>query len=292
MRKLLPIFSLLLFGCAAQSVSIQHETTVKEYLEQTSQALLRPGTGENWKPDTAKAREIQRRKAELAALVEDANWVLVLDWALSGPLPDDTKQMLRGLHESYAARSPHEQIANQVEELLPKIQDDRLRRELKKLANRSWDRDVRAHGHAPAQTLQASLQLSPIVRADGNPPLQTTVPDSLTLDQSKNRVDTLISHGHYLEALRRLETIEDKAGTDWTKGRRKNLGDRYCEERRSAAAGAFATARRTKTNSLRLQYLKQSKAELDSCLYEFPDAAVSEKARRNRELVEKELNGL
>ena len=107
MRKLLPIFSLLLFGCAAQSVSIQHETTVKEYLEQTSQALLRPGTGENWKPDTAKAREIQRRKAELAALLEDANWVLVLDWALSGPLPDDTKQMLRGLHESYAARSPH-----------------------------------------------------------------------------------------------------------------------------------------------------------------------------------------
>src|SRR5690606_9818834 len=125
--------------------------TLEETVNQLSAALLRHTTGTAWRPQAERAREIQRRRPELSALVEDADWVLALTAALESPLPTDTKAHLRRLHESYAARAPHAEIARQVNALLPAITDESLPRELKKLANRSWDRERRGPAAPSAQ---------------------------------------------------------------------------------------------------------------------------------------------
>lgn len=290
----------LVTGCATTSPvnpAPAANQTLPEYVNQTSQALLKPGSGENWKPDTARAHEIQAHRSELSMLVEDAGWIIALADALNGPLPDDLKNKLRRLHENYASDASHPLIAKQVEELLPQIHEDRLRKELKKLANRSWDRDrkngkrgtdssVRASGRDP-QKLRLVQPESSSVRAVREPPQPVTADTSI--EQTKNRVDSLMAQGHYLAALRILEMIEDKAGVIWVSQHRKNLGNRYCEEHRAAAAVAFMAARKAKKDSDRIQSLRQSRAELDSCLYLFPDSPLSEKVRRNRALVEKEL---
>ena len=139
---------------------------------------------------------------------------------------------------------------------------------------------VRAINKSPQQRTDTTT-----VRADNNPPQPDT-----SIQQSKNRVDSLVSQGRYLEAMRATEVIEDKTDVEWVKNRRQNIGNRYCEDRRSLAVNSFVAARKAKRDSLHDQYLRQSLADLDSCLFEFPDAPVSEKVRRNRALVEKELH--
>jgi hypothetical protein len=270
--------------------------TLQEFVEQMSRALLKSGVGGDWQSSGERAREIQRHKPELSALVEDAGWCLALADALDGPLPDDVKKRLRYLHESYSMEVAHDEIVKQVNGLLPSIQDERLRKELKKLANRSWERDKRAGKFKePLATVKPdSLTAPPPPKPDSAPVAMTThaaqppVPDS-SLKAAKDRVDTLILHGHYLEALRAVESIEDNAGADWVKDHRQRLGDRYCEERRMAAATTYAAARKTTNDSTRIPLLRQSLGALDSCLFHFPDASVSAKVRRNKEMVEKEL---
>jgi hypothetical protein len=117
--------------------------TLEAAIAQLSEALLKAPPGTAWKPQAEHAREIQQNRPELAALVEDADWVLTLSGELSGPRPAGQKAGLRRLHERYAAHAPHTEIAAQVNALLADIQDEHLRRELKKLANRSWERERR-----------------------------------------------------------------------------------------------------------------------------------------------------
>ena len=110
-----------------------------------------------------------------------------------------------------------------------------------------------------------------------------------SLAEAKDRVDTLAARGRYLEALRALEALEDRAEADWVGEKRRGLGGRYCEERRAAAASSYASARKAAADSVRIRFLRQSLGALDSCLFHFPDASVAGKVRRNREVVEKEL---
>ncbi len=293
------------------------KVTVQEMIEQLSRAMLKAGADGDWQAATDRAHEIERHRLELSSLVEDAGWCLALADALQSPLPDEVKQRLRHLHESYMQGAPHDQIVNQVNALLPVISDDRLRREMKKLANRSWERDKLRGGlpvpsaTVPADTTGAALVPAPANSAPASlatPAAPTApdtsvhtsaaaapagaspaLPDSVLLD-AKNRVDTLASHGSYLEALRVLESVSDQAGADWVKQRRQTLGDRYCEERRAAAASSYAAARKAADDSARVRGLRQSVAALDSCLFNFPDAPVAAKVRRNRDMVEKELH--
>lgn len=241
--------------------------------------------GENWKPDTGLAHEIQRYKSELSALVEDANWVLALASALEQPLPEGVKKDLRRLHADYAAGAPHDSIAAQVIDLLPKVKEERLRKEMKKLANRSWDRAQRS----AKIEIKAPAPSPPKPESDNHPVIPSAFSDS-SLKETKDRVDSLSSRGYYLEALRVLETVEDQADADWIRDRRQNMGKRYCEDRRNAAALAFISARKTSSDSARVRYLRQSLSALDSCLFQFPDAPVAPKVRRNRALVNKELS--
>ncbi len=268
--------------------------TLQDMIAQMSRALLR-AQDTAWKPEINRAREIVKHTPELSALIEDANWVVALSAALDGPLPADVKKKLRQLHKSYASGASQEEIARQVNALLPKINEESLRKELKKLANRSWDRDkrsgkmdsVRTDVHPPRQGDTTKATASPqqiILTKSALPGLEQ---DSLR--ETEYRIDSLISKGSYIEALRVLETVEDQASPKWLREHRQNLGNRFCEERRNNAALAFIAARRTKVDSVRVRYLTQTLASLDSCLFQFPDAPVSEKVRKNRALVEKEL---
>lgn len=297
--------------------------TLQDMVAQMSRALLLAGVDTAWKPEVHRAKEIVKHTPELSALIEDANWILALSAALDGPLPADVKKKLRQLHKSYANGAAQDEIARQVNALLPKINEESLRKELKKLANRSWDRDKRSGKMDSAQTVPLPSfpaktrvplpQLPPpkkmdSVRADVPPSRQidttkaTASPQPITpvksspvgqeqdsLRETEYRIDSLISKGSYLEALRVLETVEDQASPKWLREHRQNLGNRFCEERRNNAALAFIAARRTKVDSVRIRYLTQTLASLDSCLFQFPDAPVSEKVRKNRALVDKEL---
>ncbi len=270
--------------------------TLQEMAEQMSKALLFV-EDTNWNPETDRAHEILKHKPELAELAEDANWVITLSNALDGTLPANVKKQLRSIHENYSKGGSHQDIARQVNTLIPKVNDEHLKKELKKLANRSWDRDKRA-----------GKMDSTSVRADNHPPQQmdttkSTPPQKATpiksaaslpaqqdsLKETSDRIDSLSSKGNYLEALRVLETVEDQAGANWVLERRQSLGNRYCEDRRNVAAASFITARKSNVDSTRVRYLRQSLSQLDSCLFQFPDAKIADKVRRNRALVEKEL---
>ncbi len=274
--------------------------SLQEVTEQLSRALLHTGANEDWKPATDRAREIQKHRTDLAALVEDANWVLALSTALEGTLPDDVKKRLRHLHESYARRDSHDAIVLQVNTLLPKVGDESLRRELKKLANRSWDRDKRAAATAsmaspaaPAKTpVQTALPaIAPVPASPSSAPdKQDSTAPSPSLKETEAGIDSLSALGEYLEALRVLETVEGQADAKWIAARRQTLGNHYCEDRRNAAAASFIAARKATRDSARVQDLQQSLSALDSCLLQFPDAPVAAKVRRNRVLVQKELS--
>jgi hypothetical protein len=65
--------------------------------------------------------------------------------------------------------------------------------------------------------------------------------------------------------------------------------ERYCAERRTEAAQAFASARSATDDSTRTLFLKRSLARLDDCLRRHPESGEAEKARQNRMRVEQEL---
>jgi hypothetical protein len=275
--------------------------TLRELVEQLSRALLKSGADGDWKGAADRAREIQRHRPDLTSLVEDAGWCLALAEALEGPLNPDLKKRLRFLHDSYALEVPHDDIVKQVNGLLSAVEDDRLRREMKKLANRSWERDKRrGRFKEPAAAVRPDTVKAP--GAEAGPSLPPPVPappgesgmpglpvDPAAAQEEKNRVDTLALRGEYLAAARILETLEGRAESGWIQDARKRLGSRYCEERRTAAAASFSAARKAQNDAARVGSLRQSLQALDSCLFHFPDSPVSAKVRRNREIVEKEL---
>jgi hypothetical protein len=151
---------------AAQPLRIAPEDSGKLTLEaavsKLSEALLKAPPGTAWKPQAEHAREIRQNRPQLSALVEDADWVLTLSGELEGPRPAGQKAGLRRLHERYAASAPHAEIAAQVNALLVDIEDEHLRRELKKLANRSWERERRTPvaAKAPEKIAAPSLPAS------------------------------------------------------------------------------------------------------------------------------------
>lgn len=131
--------------------------SLEEAVVQLSKAVLNAPAGAAWKPQAAHAEEIRRFRPQLSELVEDANWIITLSGELNGPRPAGQKAGLRRLQESYAADAPHAEITSQVNALLADIQDEQLRRELKKLANRSWERERRG----PVKPSQVDTTITP-----------------------------------------------------------------------------------------------------------------------------------
>lgn len=251
--------------------------TLEETVNQLSAALMRYTPGTPWRPEAERAREIQRRRPELSALVEDAEWVLALAAALDGPLPADTKNHLRLLHESYAARAPHAEVARQVNALMPSVPEESLRREIKKLANRSWDRERRG-GNAGFVKPAAATQPPPATSVTPPPPATPAtpalpVPAPASPPAARSPVP---------------DSLSSAAATDGTDGDAVTP-ERFCAERRADAAVAFAQARASADSAARAQRLQHSLDLLDACISRYPDSPEAEKARQNRDRVRQEM---
>ncbi len=245
--------------------------TLEETVHQLSAASMRYTAGTSWRPEVERAREIQRRRPELSALVEDADWVLALAAALEGPLPADTKNHLRAVHESYAAHAPHADVARQVNALLPAVSEDALRRELKKLANRSWDRERRG-GNAAAVKPAVTPPPAPATPVTPPTPAAPSLPDPVPAPPPapSSTGDSLAQDP---------TSIDDTTMTP----------ERFCAERRADAALAFAQARASADTVARTQRLRHSLDLLDECITRFPDSPEAAKARQNRDRVRQEL---
>lgn len=247
--------------------------TLEETVNQLSAALMRHTAGAPWRPEVERAREIQRRRPELSSLVEDAEWVLALSAALESPLPDDAKARLRRVHERYAAQAPHTEITTLVHETLalPAVSDESLRRELKKLANRSWERERRAKAspnRAPKKETTAPARPVPPAAAPApslpDPPPAPPAPPPAVADT--------------------VTTEAPEAATDTSM-----TAERFCAERRADAALAFAQARATADTAARERHLRNSLSLLDECIARYPGTPEAAKAEQNRERVEQEL---
>jgi hypothetical protein len=231
--------------------------TLGAVVDRMSQSLLRAPEGSTWKPEAGRAVEIRDSRTDLSILVEDAEWVLALQTALDGPLPAEDKARLRRLHERYAAHAPHAEIAAQVTTLLGTIRDENLRRELKKLANRSWERERR---HGTRAAIEPAKAAAPASVASSTPSLPIDVPGTpAPSNASADSSDTGLAP------------------------------ERYCADRRAEAARAFADGRNATDATTRERLLRQSIASLDACITRYPDAAEAAKARQNRARVAGEL---
>jgi hypothetical protein len=231
--------------------------TLGAAVDRMSQSLLRAPEGSTWRPEAARAVEIRDSRTDLSILVEDAEWVLALSTALDGPLPAEDKARLRRLHERYAAHAPHAEIAAQVTTLLATVRDEGLRRELKKLANRSWERERRHGARAASEPPKAALP-APVPSSTPSLPM-----DAPTVPAPANALADSSDSGLAPE--------------------------RYCADRRAEAARSFAEGRNASDGAARERLLRQSIASLDACITRFPDAAEAAKARQNRARVTGEL---
>ncbi len=253
--------------------------TLAEAVDQLSAALLRNVPETAWRPESERAREIRRHRGELSFLVEDAEWVLSLAAALEGSLPETDKRRLRRLHEAYAAEAPHADVAAQVNALLADIRDERMQRELKKLANRSWERERRAGTTGePAPKPVVPVPVPPVPE-DATPAPTAPVTPAPSIPEFLAAPPDAPAAGDTPV----IDTADIPAPLT-------TPPERYCEDRRTAAARAFASARAATDPDARRRFLEQSLEQLDDCLNRHPETEAAEKARRNREMVQRELN--
>jgi len=254
--------------------------------------------------DKARSRnhEIVLNRQLLSYAIEDALWSLALIDALESPgLPVATKRKLRSLHEAYLNQAPHAEIIRQVNGVLAEIPDEKLRQQLKKLANRAWERDRRTVS-TDERMLERPSEAKPFEPA--NPPQDTGLAESAVTPSLENppapvngtadqaQVDSLIRLGQYLPALASLESMDSASQGEFIRDRRQRAGERYCDEKRRSAADNYKKARSAKSNPEKLAWLRKTNAVLDSCLFYFPQTSVGAKVKRNREMVQAEIQKL
>lgn len=276
-----------------------------ELIAHLDHLTLKAASAGDWDGASERSRELLAQRRALSRLLEDASWVLILASAMQGPEPESVRRSLWRLHESYTLQVDHAELVHQVQALLKEVRDPILKKELKKLANRSWDRQKEKEGRPP--TVEPLKEEKP-EPTEVPPPVETlppagsaSLPDwdagsdaGKTLTDSgatalQSQVDTLILQGRYLDAAGALKRLEGQASTEWVKDRRETAGSRFCEEKRKVAAKSFAQSRRAADAPTREALLRRTLVELDSCLFHFPNASVAPKVRRNRDIVEKDL---
>jgi hypothetical protein len=303
-------------GERVYSIGDRDNLTLQEVLtaaNKSAQKLLLDG-------ELAKAKERNREivinRPTLSFAVEDAQWGLALADALEAPgIPETIKRKLRALHESYYHEAPQDEIVKQVNVLLAEVADEKLRQHLKKLANRAWERDRRAN-RLPQGSKKAAVQDTAPAPAAVPAQVATGVAaktDTSKPDQPKTEdgqgvagdvvkpasgpsetasIDSLIGAGKYVQALRGLEALDANSHAEFIRERRMRAGERFCDDRRRSAAESYKKARSAAAEAMKSQLLRQTAADLDSCLFYFPETSVGAKVRRNREMVEDELKKL
>jgi hypothetical protein len=280
------------------TITSEEKLSLQEVIHSAAQAADKAAREGDWEKARARWKEIAGSKAAVAFIIEEAQWGLILSDALQSSSPDSIKKRLKDLNESYLADIGHEEIGKQVKALLEIVTDVKLQRELKRLANRSWERDKKAGRiTAQAQQAQAAAALAGTVppgspaAAPADPsaaaPSEPAGPDAAAITAE---ADSLAAKGKYVAALKALE----KAGAEqsWVKDKKTAIGDRFCEEKRRTAANAFKDFKKAAAEADKRALLRRTASELDSCLFYFPDLSVAQKVRKNRDMVETELKKL
>jgi hypothetical protein len=273
------------------SITNEDKLSLQEVLRSASLAATKAAHENDWDRAKARWKEIVGSKQAVTWTMEEAQWGLALAEALESSLPEATKKKLIELNENYAAEKPQDEIGKQVKDMLEEVQDEKIRRELKKLANRAWERDKRA-GRLAASAVGDTGSVQTATAGMASPALKASEPaqGAAPADSAAAAlVDTLTAQGKYLLA---LKAIERAGNQPWAKEKKARVGDRFCEEKRRDAAGSFKDFKKAPTDSLRRISLKRTAGDLDSCLFYFPDISVAEKVRRNREMVEGEMKKL
>jgi hypothetical protein len=289
-------------GERVYTITDEERLSLQEVIRSAEQAADKAAREGDMDKARARWKEIVGSKSAVTFTMEEAQWGLTYSDAMQSSLPDSVKRKLKDLNENYQSEAPYDEIGKQVKALLEIVPDVKLQRELKKLANRAWERDKKAGRiSAQAQQAQAAAAAAGTVppgespdtvkpsagapAAAGNEPsAQQAGPESAAIAAE---ADSLAAKGKYVAALKSL----DKAGPDqaWVKDKKNQIGDRFCEDMRRMAAGSFKDFKKASNDSLRRIHLKRTAADLDSCLFYFPELPVAQKVRKNREMVEGEM---
>ena len=141
-------------GERVYTITNETKLSLQEVIRSAAEAAEKAAQEGDWDRARDRWKEITQSRQAVTFTMEEAQWGLVLADALQSALPDSTKRRLKSVNESYMADIGHEEIGKQVKTLLETVPDVKLQRELKKLANRSWEKDKKA-GRISAQTQQA-----------------------------------------------------------------------------------------------------------------------------------------
>jgi hypothetical protein len=280
------------------TVSDGDKLSLQEVVLSAAQAADKAAREGDWEKARDRWKEIVQSRTAVAFTMEEAQWGLTLSEALqSQALPDSLKKRLRDVNESYLADAGRDEVGKQVKALLEIVPDVKLQRELKKLANRAWEKDKRAGRIGPqsAQTAAAGTVPPPdTAKAQEPAPAESSASASPQAGGDAAAItaeaDSLAGKGKYVAALKALE----RGGPEqsWVKDKKTKIGDRFCEEKRRNAANAFKDFKKANSEAAKRNLLSRTAAELDSCLFYFPDLSVTGKVRKNREMVETELKKL
>lgn len=306
-------------GERVYTITSEDKLSLQEVVHAASIAAEKNAREGDWDKARSRWKEMVQSKAAINLALDDAQWGITLVDALQSSLADSLKKKLKDVNESYVDELNQAEIARQVKVLLEQISEVKIQRELKKLANRAWERDKKGGRLTGAQELAASSAAAQSTAAQGTAAQgagnseagakdgtanDTTVKivGVMTKQNGANAAngsaivqqaptgsplaDSLMAQGKYVAALKSLDKSGDQA---WVKEKKTQIGDRFCEEKRRGAANSFKDYKKAATDSLKKVHLKRTTAELDSCLFYFPDLAVSGKVRKNREMVEAEL---
>jgi hypothetical protein len=289
------------------TITNEERLSLQEVIRSAEQSADKAAREGDWEKAKERWREITQSKTAVAFTMEEAQWGLTLSDALQSAMPDSLKRKLKEVNENYLSDTGHEGIGAQVKALLEIIPDVKLQRELKKLANRAWERDKKA-GRISAQAQQAQAAqaaagtVPPSAAADSGKPQAGAATGTETQPAGGTQqggtesaaisaeADSLAGKGKYVAALKTLE----RAGPEqsWVKEKKAQIGDRFCEDKRRSAANSFKDFKKASGDADKRALLKRTAADLDSCLFYFPDLNVSQKVRKNREMVEGELKKL
>ena len=289
-------------GERVYAVSDGDKLSLQEVILATARVADKAARAGDWDRARDRWKEIVQSKTAVAFILEEAQWGLTLTDALQAKaLPDSLKKSLRDVNESYLSDAGHEEVGKQVKALLEIVPDVKLQRELKKLANRSWEKDRRA-GRIGAQS-QASSIICIAPPADtakaaepstaepsGAEPAPGTAQPPGDAAAIAAEADSLSGKGKYVAALKALE----RGGPEqsWVREKKAQIGNRFCEDKRRAAANDFKDFKKASTDAAKKALLARTASQLDSCLFYFPDLPVSAKVRKNREMVEGEMQKL
>jgi hypothetical protein len=298
-------------GERVYTITDEERLSLQEVIRSAEQAADKAAREGDLDKARARWKEIVQSKAAVTFAMEEAQWGLTYSDAMQSALPDSIKRRLRDLNENYQSDVGYDEIGKQVKALLEIVPDVKLQREIKKLANRAWERDKKAGRISPqAQQAQAAAAAAGTVPPGESPDTvkpsagsQTAAAGAAPAGNEPSasqpgpeaaaiaaEADSLAAKGKYVAALKAL----DRAGSDqaWVKDKKNRIGDRFCEDMRRMAAGSFKDFKRASADSLKRVHLKRTAADLDSCLFYFPELPVAQKVRKNREMVEGEMRKL